>query len=335
MKFLRSKESLSSKKGQSLFNRLLASLDSDFPSNMLKVVDFLGEMFDDSIVFYCRMDKGELAPFVQSNLPGTSVGEGLICKSLVAKSSQGIVLIDDFARSDFAHDEADLLELGIRSCVGRPIDISGINVAAFAILFYDKVKLSREQLELIEGVAALIRREEKRHYLKSINDLIYQAAIEAVEADADSYNRNINDLLTQLGERLDVDRSYLFTYDENDDTITNTHEWVRNGVTEEIVNLQKIDWTVEVPWIRSQVLEGLKIVVPDTDLMNGSYLALVDKSHLQRQQIKSLVVVPILAQGKLKGFIGLDYTRFKRTWDEEIVSAISTIGTMITTRIED
>ena len=44
----------------------------------------------------------------------------------------------------------------------------------------------------------------------------------------------------EIGEYMNADRSYIFQYDQELQTATNTYEWCRNGISSEMENLKDI-----------------------------------------------------------------------------------------------
>ena len=114
---------------------------------------------------------------------------------------------------------------------------------------------------------------------------------------------SIDIILEYLGKALDGERTYVFEQNpEGGDD--NTYEWVARGVTPEKENLQGLPAEVCANWYqnfdqsRNIMIEDLEDIREDDPLQY---------ENLKRQDIRSLVVVPLYDEGKKPiGFYGVD-----------------------------
>ena len=115
-------------------------------------------------------------------------------------------------------------------------------------------------------------------------------------------DQSLEVLLEHLGKALRGERIYIFEQNENggDD---NTYEWAADGVKPEKENLQDVPPEVCAGWYRNFsigrhiVIENLEEIREDSPLQY---------EILKRQNIRSLVVVPLYDGKKLIGFYGVD-----------------------------
>ena len=115
-------------------------------------------------------------------------------------------------------------------------------------------------------------------------------------------DRSLEVLLEHLGKALDGERTYIFEQNESggDD---NTYEWVAGGVEPEKENLQNVPREVCAIWYRNFTI-GKHIVIGDLeDIRDTDPL---QYENLKRQNIHSLVVVPLYGGKKIIGFYGVD-----------------------------
>ena len=115
-------------------------------------------------------------------------------------------------------------------------------------------------------------------------------------------DRSLEVLLEHLGKALDGERTYIFEQNESggDD---NTYEWVAGGVEPEKENLQNVPREVCASWYRNFTI-GKHIVIGDLeDIRDTDPL---QYENLKRQNIHSLVVVPLYDGKKIIGFYGVD-----------------------------
>ena len=115
-------------------------------------------------------------------------------------------------------------------------------------------------------------------------------------------DQSLEVLLEHLGKALDGERTYIFERNESgsDD---NTYEWVAEGVQPEKENLQNVPPQVCEAWYRN-FSEGRYIAIEDVEAIRED--SPLQYETLKRQNIHSLVVVPLYDNGKTIGFYGVD-----------------------------
>lgn len=119
---------------------------------------------------------------------------------------------------------------------------------------------------------------------------------------ASTPDKSIDIILEYLGKALQGERTYIFEKNKmgGDD---NTYEWVATGVNPEIDNLQNLPTEVCANWYRN-FKEDKNIVIEDLeDIREDDPL---QYENLKRQDIHSLVVVPLYDDTKCIGFYGID-----------------------------
>lgn len=109
-------------------------------------------------------------------------------------------------------------------------------------------------------------------------------------------------LLEHMGRALGAERTYIFEKNEmgGDD---NTYEWVASGVSPEKDNLQNVPPDVCANWYQNFRV-GKHIVIEDLEDIREKDPVQYD--ILKRQNIHSLVVVPLYDEGEAIGFYGVD-----------------------------
>lgn len=115
-------------------------------------------------------------------------------------------------------------------------------------------------------------------------------------------SKTLEVLLEYMGKALGGERTYIFEKNEkgNDD---NTYEWVASGVSPEKENLQDLPPEVCSNWYRNFSI-GKHIVIKELgDIREKDPL---QYDILKRQNIHSLVVVPLFDDGEAIGFYGVD-----------------------------
>lgn len=115
-------------------------------------------------------------------------------------------------------------------------------------------------------------------------------------------SQTLDVLLEYVGKALCSERAYIFERNENgcDD---NTYEWVADGVTPEKDNLQNVPPEVCANWYQNFQV-GRHIVIEELEDIRESDP--LQYENLKRQNIRSLIVVPLYDAGTVIGFYGID-----------------------------
>lgn len=158
----------------------------------------------------------------------------------------------------------------------------------------------RCRMEIAIDVSA---QEKRSNMLQSYQNLELSANEGfRIALQASTPDESIDVILEYLGKALKGERTYIFEQNESgcDD---NTYEWVANGVVPEKENLQNVPPEVCANWYRN-FSENRSIVIEDIeDIREDEPL---QYETLKRQNIHSLVVVPLYDDGKIIGFYGVD-----------------------------
>ena len=115
-------------------------------------------------------------------------------------------------------------------------------------------------------------------------------------------DRSLEVLLEHLGKALNGDRTYIFEQNISggDD---NTYEWAAQGVQPEKENLQNLTAEVCASWYRNFRVGRHIVIECLEDIQETDPL---QYENLKRQNIHSLVVVPLYDGNKIIGFYGVD-----------------------------
>ena len=122
-------------------------------------------------------------------------------------------------------------------------------------------------------------------------------------AEEHNINRAIDSLLKVLNDYFKGDRAYLFEFDYEKQTTSNSYEYAADGVTPQIDVLQDVPLSVIDTWIKKFEETGtfyISSIDKDVDKESDTYRI------LDMQGIESLIAVPLIDNGKIIGFLGID-----------------------------
>ena len=164
---------------------------------------------------------------------------------------------------------------------------------------------------------------EAIEYRMNFEKLITSISTDFINLSAEQVDSGINQALKTLGEFADVDRSYVFQFFDDGQKTSNTHEWNAEGITPQIDNLQNLS-VDSVPWWMGKLRKFETIHIPDVKKLPAS--AKNEKEILRAQSIKSLIVIPMVYNRQLVGFMGLDSVRRKRTWSQKSITLLTIVS---------
>ncbi|MDG6219279.1 MAG: PAS domain S-box protein, partial [Candidatus Thermoplasmatota archaeon] len=141
----------------------------------------------------------------------------------------------------------------------------------------------------------------------------------------------INKSLQDLGLLCNASRSYLFMIHDDMTLMTNTHEWCADGVEPMIHKLQQLP-TSDFPWWMSRLQKGKSIKI--SDLSDIPLEGKNERGILQQQNIKSLLVLPIIIKDGLIGFIGFDNIAESYFWNEHDIRILHVFSEIFSSYVE-
>jgi PAS domain S-box-containing protein len=147
----------------------------------------------------------------------------------------------------------------------------------------------------------------------------------------ESLNSTILDAFADMARLSGASRVYLFEYNHQNQTMSNTLEWCQQDVEAEIDNLQNLPMSI-FPWWTQQMILNKLIKISDVNAMPDDQLA--EREILKAQNITSLLAVPIFVRGESFGFIGFDNVSEQKGWSEEDESLLTLFTTILSNAIE-
>jgi signal transduction histidine kinase len=146
----------------------------------------------------------------------------------------------------------------------------------------------------------------------SLERALLDLAVGFVNVPLDELDAAVDRTLRTIGELSGVARTYLFTYDWERLTCTNTHEWCAPGVRSVMGQLQQTDVSGLTAWIAAH-RAGRPVYRPDT---SDPSLDAAERSEWASQGITALLTIPLMRRGACVGFVGFDVVDGAKHWSE-------------------
>ena len=189
---------------------------------------------------------------------------------------------------------------GLLQYIDRPIDTTNENIDFFQVsnLLYQQTNISYSLLAFLQC------------------DDVTQVV-----------NKTLGDLLNQfLGDRI-----YIFEINRKEQRQDCTYEVTAEGISKEQEFLSNIPWDPST-WWNHQIAERRAIILNTLDDMPEE--AAEYRQTLEMQDIKSLMVVPLISKEEVWGYMGIDMVRTQRSWSNVDYQCFSSLANIISICIE-
>lgn len=167
---------------------------------------------------------------------------------------------------------------------------------------------------------------ERFDELTKMNKLLTEIVSLLTGSSVVNIDNYINLSLRMLGEFANVDRVYIFRFNDDLNQMSNLYEWVSKGVSKEISKLQNLQ-TLMFPMWMSAFLNNEVVEIADVNEIPDKFI--YEKEILLVQDIKSVLAIPLYTNKKLFGFIGFDAVKNYREWNKENIRLLDIAGAMI------
>lgn len=173
--------------------------------------------------------------------------------------------------------------------------------------------------------------EELLRYRESFELFINEIATNLITIPYNQIDEHIEGFLQKTGEFIGVDRSYIFLYDPASKTMSNTHEWCKSGIEPQMDILQQLPFET-FSWVVERMLSKKTINAHDISLLPEE--AAAERAILQEQDIKSVLITPLISLDSIIGFIGFDAVSEYRQWNSDTELLLQNASIMISNALQ-
>ena len=163
-------------------------------------------------------------------------------------------------------------------------------------------------------------------YRNQFEEILTSISTRFINMPSTEIDEGINQALKQIGELEQVDRSYVFLLNDQASEMSNTHEWCAPGIEPEIKLLQNLP-TQLFPWWMEKLKHLEEVYIPVVSEMPPE--AQSEREILEEQGTKSVLVVPMVMNKKLIGFLGFDTVINQRYWSPDSILLIKMVADIL------
>jgi PAS domain S-box-containing protein len=188
-------------------------------------------------------------------------------------------------------------------------------------------------LTVMTDITERKKAEQKLHDQNALQKTLVSISSDFINIPLEKSKFAINDALATLGEFADLDRTYIFSYDFNKGTTSNTHEWCQDGIEPQIEGLQNVPIEAIPQWVNTHKKGELMLIQNVSELPPESEV----RQILEPQKIKSLIAVPMMDNDVCQGFVGFDAVRHSHFFtkkEQQLLKVFASILVNLRKRIE-
>ena len=168
--------------------------------------------------------------------------------------------------------------------------------------------------------------QDRLQYQFQLERLISNIAQSLVSAPLDQIDRVIENALCLSGRFFGADRGYVFQVDTGAKTITNTHEWCEANIESLMPKYQayplgKLPGILDFPQHSIEYFHFADVNTMSDEMAEFRKLLIEDN-------VRSILLLPLLVQGKFIGLFGYDCVQKSRSWPYEEISLLKVIAEM-------
>ncbi len=172
--------------------------------------------------------------------------------------------------------------------------------------------LVKKQNQIIKSFQSNKKSIKSEFSQNKVFELLINISNTYINIPIDQFEKIIDSSLAELGNFANADRLYIFDYDFEKLTASNTHEWCSEGIEPQIENLQETPVGDMHDWTDSHRNGNYMYVYDVLTLDEDSSL----RNVLEPQGIKSILTVPLMDNKNCIGFIGFDWVKELHTFSK-------------------
>jgi len=185
----------------------------------------------------------------------------------------------------------------------------------------------------ISVVSDITEQKQNEQLLEKTRDemaLLFNISLSLINVSTQKKDTEIANALTKIAKFTKSDRAYIFEYDYENNTVSNTFEWCEEGISSQIDSLQNLP---------IESLGGMELLHQRGEIVNipnvDEYENEVLKPILEEQDIKSLIVFPIMAKKECMGFFGFDRCHVEHPFNENDIEMLKLFSELLSNITED
>ncbi|MEQ8514209.1 MAG: diguanylate cyclase, partial [Chromatocurvus sp.] len=165
---------------------------------------------------------------------------------------------------------------------------------------------------------------EHAPYEIRFSEMLARLATTLIHHPNTSFSDLINDALGQISAFVGADRGYIFLYDASEGLARYSYEWCAPGISPQLKTDPVVDNATLGDWV-DRHHRGEFVVVDDVETLGDTPMRRV----LERQEVVSAAMVPLLQEEVCLGFCGFYSVRTRRRYGEQELRLLQVFAQML------
>ena len=182
-------------------------------------------------------------------------------------------------------------------------------------------------LGIVEDLSGKHEADSESARQLAFEKLVAKISKRLVNTPAEELEQAVELTLAEIGGFFEVDRCYIFQNDPDALSMSNTFEWCSPGTSAQIDNLQHLNMA-RFPWMETQLQMQQVVHIPDVAKLDDSLAP--EREILLEQDIKSVLMIPMVENTETVGFLGIDAVRSHYYWPNEKIILLQVVAETIT-----
>jgi PAS domain S-box-containing protein len=156
-----------------------------------------------------------------------------------------------------------------------------------------------------------------------IQNLLLSIARQFIYVTPSEIDNKIQSSLKFVAEFLSIERSYIYLYNKESNSIHLSHQYLKNDTATKISHHEQVDGE-DFSWLMNSLNNNKPLAINNIDKIPLS--ANTFKLICQAEKVKSMLLCPLTSGKKMIGFIGIDSIKKARSWGEEEINLLNLIS---------
>ncbi len=289
---------------------------------------FFFMMLDEPVEWNDSVDKKKVIDYVFEHEHLTRVNKAMLDQYLATEDQLLGFTPKDFFEHDIQQGKqlfTELFEIGKVRSNSTELRFDGVEVVieGYYMCLYDEYGRITGHFGIQNNITERVKIEKELENQREFQALIAEISSDLININFESIDERVNDALEKIGQFFQMDRTYIFLFDEKMSVMSNTHEWYAEGIEPQSTKLQNYPLS-KIPYWRDSFLKSTIIILNDLDELPSS--AESERNLLTMQKIQSLAIIPIVKNNRTIGYFGCDKVHEKINWRKSQIDAFQIIS---------
>lgn len=230
---------------------------------------------------------------------------------------------------DYLNDEIENPEFKTDIIMKNKNEINYYNMIINPITYRNK-KL-KGKIIVLRDITKQTQINESLNFRIRFENLITTLSTKFIKLLPAEMDDGMNYTLKEVGKFTGSDKSHIYIFSDNGSIVKKAHEWSAEGFQSRIKKLEEVSIN-KFSWCLKKLENSESVYIQDVSKLKPE--ANKEKKFLESQKIKSIILIPIIYGGTLKGFLGFESIKTMKTWTKNDITLLKLLGEIVANALE-